>query len=240
MFSPHIVGSEEFLSMPASSQLLYFHLGMEADDDGFVQPQRTMRVIGSTGDDLKVLLAKRFLLTFESGVVVIKHWLIHNLIQKDRYHPTRFEEEKKRLYIKENKAYTDNPDSVNKMLPEVRLSKDRLELSANAESEMTIEPTDSEGNSLVRGNDKPVRKTTPEMKAVFAIFADNPDRFMWKLRAVEREASAILHKEFGIDELSRRYEIVKKYRSDPLCPQINKPSDFLSKMPKMEKFLQTV
>ena len=125
MFSPQIVESEEFLTMPISSQALYFHLGMNADDDGFIQPKITMRQVGSTDDDLKVLLTKRFLLPFETGLVVIKHWLIHNLIQKDRYHPTRFQEEKKRLFIKENKAYTDSPptasDSFNKMLPEVRL-----------------------------------------------------------------------------------------------------------------------
>src|SRR3954451_14852799 len=111
MFSPQIVESEEFLTMPISSQALYFHLDMNADDDGFIQPKIIMRTVGSTDDDLKVLLTKRFLLPFETGVVVIKHWLIHNLIQKDRYHPTRFQEEKKRLFIKENKSYTDNPDS---------------------------------------------------------------------------------------------------------------------------------
>ena len=120
MFSPQIVGSEEFLSMPVSSRELYFQLGMSADDDGFIQPKLTMRITGASDDDLKVLLTKRFLLPFQSGVVVIKHWLIHNLIQKDRYHPTRFQDEKKTLYIKENKAYT---DSVNKMLPQVRLGK---------------------------------------------------------------------------------------------------------------------
>lgn len=120
MFSPQIVESEEFLTMPVSSQALYFHLGMNADDDGFIQPKIVMRTTGANDDDLKVLLSKRFLLPFQSGVVVIKHWLIHNLIQKDRYHPTRFQEEKKALFIKENKAYT---DSVNKMLPEVRLGK---------------------------------------------------------------------------------------------------------------------
>jgi hypothetical protein len=109
--------------MPISSQALYFHLGMNADDDGFIQPKITMRQVGSTDDDLKVLLTKRFLLAFETGVVVVKHWLIHNLIQKDRYHPTRFQEEKTRLTIKENKAYTEASDSVNKMLPEVRLGK---------------------------------------------------------------------------------------------------------------------
>lgn len=126
MFSPNIVKGEEFLSMPMSSQLLYFHLGMDADDDGFVQPKIVMRVMGAADDDLKVLLAKRFLLPFESGVVVIKHWLIHNLIQKDRYRRTRFQEEKSRLFIKENKAYTENLDSVNILLTQVRLGKDRL------------------------------------------------------------------------------------------------------------------
>lgn len=125
MFSPQIVEGDEFLGMPVSSQALYFHLGMNADDDGFIQPRIVMRMVGAGEDDLKVLLAKRFLLPFESGVVVIKHWLIHNLIQKDRYRPTRFQEEKEMLFIKENKAYTENQGSVNKMLPQVRLGKDK-------------------------------------------------------------------------------------------------------------------
>lgn len=130
MFSPQIVGSEEFLTMPVSSQALYFHLGMHADDDGFIQPKITMRSVGSNDDDLKVLLSKRFLLPFEGGVVVIKHWLIHNLIQKDRYHPTRFQDEKKTLFIKENKAYSDSLSSVNRMLPEVRIGQDSLPAKA--------------------------------------------------------------------------------------------------------------
>lgn len=140
MFSPQIVESEEFLTMPTSSQALYFHLGMSADDDGFIQPKVIMRQIGSADDDLKVLLAKRFLLPFESGVVVIKHWLIHNLIQKDRYHPTRFQEEKKLIILKENKAYTDDLGSVNKMLPEVRLGKVNkyTELPKTGDSDTTL------------------------------------------------------------------------------------------------------
>ena len=84
MFIPEIVSSDEFLTMPVSSRELYFQLGMNADDDGFIQPKMTMRIVGATDDDLKVLLAKRFLLIFESGVVVIKHWLIHNMIRGDR------------------------------------------------------------------------------------------------------------------------------------------------------------
>lgn len=130
MFSPDIVGSEEFLTMPISSQALYFHLAMGADDDGFIQPKITMRVIGVNDDDLKVLLSKRFLLQFEGGVVVVKHWLIHNLIRADRYKVTRFQAEKKQLIIKENKAYTElnkvGCQSVNQCPPQVRLGKVRL------------------------------------------------------------------------------------------------------------------
>lgn len=123
MFSPQIVGSDAFLDMPISTQALYFHLGMYADDDGFINPKKIMRMAGASEDDIKILIAKRFVLPFENGVVVIKHWLINNLIQADRYHPTLYQEQKKLISIKENKAYT---DSVNKMLPEVRLSKVRL------------------------------------------------------------------------------------------------------------------
>ena len=130
MFSPEIIESEDFLSLPVSSQALYFHLAMNADDDGFIQPQKIMRMVGSSGDDLKILLAKRFLLSFETGVVVIKHWLIHNLIRGDRYKGTRFIEEKKALNVKENKAYTEIDKSGcqidNQCPPQVRLGKDSI------------------------------------------------------------------------------------------------------------------
>lgn len=135
MFSPQIVDSDAFLDMPQSSQLLYFHLSMRADDDGFVgAPRRIIRMIGSNEDDLKVLTAKRFLIAFDSGVVVIKHWLVHNLIRADRYHPTKYLDEKKAIAVKENGVYTEagNPMATkrlptgNHLAPEVRLGKDRI------------------------------------------------------------------------------------------------------------------
>lgn len=224
MFSPLIVESDEFLSMPVSSQALYFHLGMGADDDGFIQPRVTMKAIGSSDDDLKVLIAKRFLLTFESGVVVVKHWLIHNLIQKDRYHDTRFQEEKKSLILKENKAYTEASQSVNKMLTQVRLGKVRLSSPK------------TEGIHIEEENKKD-KKITPEMQSVFDLFVDNPARWIWGTRVMERKSAAILHREFGIEALRSRYSITRKYRNNDLCPQIDSPTDFLEKMPKMEKFL---
>ena len=171
MFSPQIVESEEFLTMPTTSQALYFHLGMNADDDGFIQPKITMRTTGANDDDLKVLLSKRFLLAFDGGVVVIKHWLIHNLIQKDRYHPTRFIEQKNSLLIKENKAYTEINGSVNKMLTEVRLGKDRLgKVILQAEPADNINPLIKEFEELnptIKYNNTTQRKACTELIAKF-------------------------------------------------------------------------
>lgn len=112
MFSADIVSSDAFLDMGQGSQVLYFHLAMNADDDGFVSPRSIMRMLGVADDDLKVLLAKRFLLPFESGVVVIKHWLIHNLIRSDLYRETQYKKEKSTIGLNENGAYTELRDGV--------------------------------------------------------------------------------------------------------------------------------
>lgn len=113
MFAKKITESDAFLDMPSSTQMLYFHLSMNADDDGFVNnPKKIQRMCGASDDDFKLLLAKSFVLLFESGVIVIKHWKMHNYIQADRYRPTDYVEEKSMLGLKKNKAYTLD---VNKM-----------------------------------------------------------------------------------------------------------------------------
>lgn len=107
MFSLSVIDSDAFTDMPLSAQALYFHLCMRADDDGFIgNPKRIKGMIGASDDDLKLLIAKRFLLTFENGVIVIKHWRMHNTLQKDRYTPTDYLDERNQLLIKENKAYS--------------------------------------------------------------------------------------------------------------------------------------
>lgn len=107
MFSKTIIDSDAFLDMPLSSQALYFHLSMRADDDGFVNnPKKIQRLTGCGDDDLKLLMAKKFLIPFESGIVVIKHWRIHNYIRTDRYKETNYIEEKSMLGIEKNKAYS--------------------------------------------------------------------------------------------------------------------------------------
>lgn len=108
MFARSIVESDAFLDMPLSARCLYFALGMDADDDGFVgNPKSVMRQASATQDDLKLLIAKRFVLTFESGVIVIKHWRINNYLRNDRYKPTTYVEELKTLALDNKGAYTE-------------------------------------------------------------------------------------------------------------------------------------
>lgn len=154
MFSKTIIDSDAFLDMPLSSQALYFHLSMRADDDGFVNnPKKIQRLIGCGDDDLKLLMCKKFLIPFESGIVVIKHWRIHNYIRNDRYKETNYIEEKSMLGIEKNKAYsllTENKDCtpliststngipmVGKRDTQNRLDKNRLD--KNREEETSIE-----------------------------------------------------------------------------------------------------
>ena len=107
MFAKTIIDSDAFLDMPLSTQALYFHLSMRADDEGFINnPKKIQRMIGASEDDMKVLVSKRFIIPFESGIVVIKHWRIHNYIQKDRYKETVYQEERSQLTVKDNGAYT--------------------------------------------------------------------------------------------------------------------------------------
>ena len=106
MFSLKIVDSDLFLDMPLSSQCLYFHLSMRADDDGFVNnPKKIIKIIGANEDDLKILIAKGFVIVFDQGIIVITHWKINNFIRKDRYKPTMYIEQKQQLYQTENGTY---------------------------------------------------------------------------------------------------------------------------------------
>ncbi|KKN06982.1 hypothetical protein LCGC14_1071720 [marine sediment metagenome] len=137
MFSKQITSSDAFLDMPVSSQLLYFHLNMEADDDGFVaNPKRMLRMLSFNEDHFKLLIIKRFVVSFKSGVIVIKPWLLHNAVRKDMYKETQYLDEKNMLQIKSNKVYTENRNGlVTKPLHRIgkdRIGKDRIEVVAIA------------------------------------------------------------------------------------------------------------
>lgn len=109
MISKKITDTDAFLDMPLSTQALYFHFIQNADDDGFVgNPNSIIRKIGANKNDYDLLIAKIFVISFETGICVIKHWRIHNYIQNDRYTPTTYTKEKSTLFLEENKAYTEN------------------------------------------------------------------------------------------------------------------------------------
>lgn len=147
MFSLDVVDTDKFLEMPASSQSLYFHLGMRADDDGFVSsPKKITNMVNCSNDDLKLLLAKGFLIPFESGIVVITDWKVNNYIRGDRYSESQYKDEKKFLDTTNNGKYTmkNNMDTigipndnqnVSKMDTQVRLGKDSIDKNKKEKKE---------------------------------------------------------------------------------------------------------
>lgn len=129
MFSRKIIESDTFLDMPLSAQALYFHLNLEADDDGFVNgAKRIQRMVGASEDDLKLLCTKQFIIPFSTGVIVVTHWKMHNSIQKDRYKETVYQSEKILLKEHDNKMYTLCIQDVSEMESQIRLDKIRLGL----------------------------------------------------------------------------------------------------------------
>lgn len=152
MFAKSIVDSDAFLEMPMSARLLYYDLSMRADDDGFVNsPRKIMKFVGATNDDMNILIARKFVIAFDNGVVVIKHWRIHNYIQSDRYKETNYKEQKALLTLDENKAYKmamDTPciQNVSSLDTQVRLGKDSIgkDNSIGAKRERFTPPTAEE------------------------------------------------------------------------------------------------
>lgn len=148
MFDKIITNDDNFLEMPNSTQALYFHLSMNADDDGFVNNWKSiMKITGTKEDDLKILISKSYLIPFDSGILVIKHWRINNYLRGDRYRPTQFQKEFNMLENHENKAYqlksewstigipVVNPDKIR--IDKIRIDKNRID--KNREEENSID-----------------------------------------------------------------------------------------------------
>ena len=143
MFAKTIIDSDAFLEMPMSARLLYYDLAMRADDDGFINsPRKIMKFVGATNDDMNILIARKFIIPFDNGVVVIKHWRIHNYIRKDTYNETSYKEQKALLELDENKAYRLSNDlSVDGSLTQVSIGKVSIDniLCSNSLNEQEIE-----------------------------------------------------------------------------------------------------
>ena len=155
MFAKTIIDSDAFIDMPLSTQALYFHLSMRADDDGFINnPKKIQRMIGASDDDLKVLVMKRFIIPFDSGIVVIKHWKIHNYIRNDRYKPTVYTEEKAMITGKDNGAYTEADTigipSGNQMDTQYRVGKESIVKDSIVEGSVDDDPATATADRLNR------------------------------------------------------------------------------------------
>lgn len=129
MFAKTIIDSDAFLDMPMSARLLYYDLGMRADDDGFINsPKKIMRTIGATVDDMNILIARKFVIPFDNGVVVIKAWRINNYLRSDRYKETNYLEEKSMLEVEKTGMYTLKDDSgIPLGIPMVDAGKDSID-----------------------------------------------------------------------------------------------------------------
>lgn len=164
MFSNQIIDSDAFLDMPATSQNLYFHLAMRADDEGFINsPKKIMRSIGANENDFDVLVAKGFLIGFESKIYVIKHWWVHNYIRQDRVKSTNYTYERSLLNLKENGAYTlcqssgsQVTDKSQASIEEDRLGKNSLDEdnkeSVDKKPKRFIPPTYEEIETFIKTN----------------------------------------------------------------------------------------
>lgn len=184
MFAKNIIDSDLFLEMPITSQLLYFHLAMRADDDGFInKPKSIMRLIGCKDDDMKVLISNQFVIPFDNGIVVIKHWRVHNYIQKDRYKPTQYQLEKSQITLDKSNVYnmdTKCIQDVSNMDTQVRLGKDRLELGkSKVRKELEEEnlpdssaPTHSKPAFHKYGEYKHVKLTDEQYSKLIADFSE--------------------------------------------------------------------
>ena len=184
MFSLDVVDTDSFLDMPLTAQVLYFHLGMRADDDGFISnPKRVQRMVGCNDDDLKLLLAKGFIIPFESGVCVIRHWKVHNYIRSDRYKKTAYRSEMERLLVLENGEYSlmdavgipDDNQTAYQMETQVRIGKVNNNICAPDEARECQEeekaPLPSDKKASLRKDKKAaLQKDREDFEKIYAVY----------------------------------------------------------------------
>ena len=196
-----VVDKDEFLDMPATARLLYYDLAMRADDDGFVgSPRAIMRTTGATNDDMNILLMRKFVLAFESGVIVIRHWRLHNYIQKDRYKPTDYVNEMAQLTTDEKGVYsldTECIQSVSNPCPQIRdRYRDRLDTGKSKDNNtLTLKGSSvcAQGSAVLESyfdtfwREYPKKKSKGQARTAFykALKKTDFDTIMTALRALK-------------------------------------------------------
>ena len=229
MFSIKIIDSDDFLDLPLEAQSLYFHLAMRADDDGFINsPKRIVRAIGASAEDLKMLEDRKFIIVFDSGIVAVRHWKVHNSIKKDRYKASIFFEEKKQLICDENGTYLMADQSIkdtesewsqsgtrmepewiqngSKVEPQVRIGKDSIDkdrLGKESKEKERIEKV-----SLGEGSINTSPTPSGENK--------NEDFYFNWACALADKAEDLAYNESHLPERFDKPEVEKSYNADKL------------------------
>jgi hypothetical protein len=251
MFNLDIVDTDVFLDMPQSSQMLYFHLGMRADDDGFVSPKKVMRLAGANHDDLQVLIAKRYVLQFDSGVVVIKHWPLNNYIQKDRYKPTTYVKEKESLMFNEFGAYSEIErmktlvEEITTPNDEVSTTNERSNKPSRTQSvskkdtqsrlgKVSIGKTKNITTDVVIGAEAPEEYGKPEINEMFDYWQEVCGYDITSNRQKNRNACKNLIKKHGAEKLQQLIRGVAMSQDDQYAPRI---SDFAGLQSKLNDLL---
>jgi hypothetical protein len=194
MFAKTIIDSDAFLDMSMSAQALYFHLAMRADDEGFVNnPKKIQRMVGAADDDLKILRAKRFIIAFESGIVVIKHWKIHNYLQKDRVKPTVYQAERALISLKENRSYTEKGEADTICIQNV----------SKMDSQYSIDETSIDEISIVK---KPTKQTKHQYGLYKNVLLSDDDYQKLKAEFPSDYATRIDRLSEGIESKGYKYK----------------------------------
>lgn len=205
MFSKTIIDSDAFLDMPLSTQALYFHLSMRADDDGFVNnSSRIMRMINATKNDHDLLIVKGFIIPFQSGICVIKHWRIHNYLRSDRYKATTFQEERATLSLNENGAYSLGIPMVDQMeakcLPLVDAGKDRLGKVSIDKSNILVNSEPEIAPCEVFIKQHPSEKSLAYKAIITYLNEKAKTAYRWQGTVTQRHINARLSEGFSLED----------------------------------------
>ncbi len=224
MFTKKITDSDAFVELPSSAQAFYFHLNQGADDDGFNnQVQIAMFRAHATMDDLKLLILKKFVIRFESGVIVIKHWRMHNYIRKDTYNETTYKDEKSLLKLDENKAYTFDENQLSLLSVDESSTQDKLgKVSIGKDNNVVVDDIRTrEEENLFEFYERMTGKTiNPSEYEVIGTWEDNElTRYVIKQSALARATSikyiqAILssYEKEGIKTVAEAEESNRKFK----------------------------
>ena len=212
MFDKGLLETDDFIDMPMSTKALYFLLGMEADDEGFVSPKRVIRLYGGGEDDIKVLISKGYVIKFESGVIVITDWNENNYLDKNRIKETKYQQEKKLLACTKNK-YT----LINQCLTDVKQPFNQYSIEESRVEENKIEEnrTSSELSS--------------QIKEIFTIFYKINPTINWGNKT-SRKSAEFLIKKFGFDGTKKMAEQIVSVQGQPYCPTATTPHQMKEKL----------